>query len=157
MLVSGINSNTNINPADNEQPKFRQIRDNFQLLEQALQSGNLSGAQQAFAALQQLMPDLSVGNKIQNGQISRSQGAFRTDFNAIGQALKSGNISEAKAAFAKFQQDVPLINKGRHSLNRYSNVAGSKNSIPNSSGSLSLINTHNINYQSVGSKINITA
>lgn len=157
MLVSEINSNTNIQQANNQQTKSRQIRDDFQQLEQALKSGNLSGAQQAFAALQQLMPNLSLGNKIQNGQTSSNQNLFRTTFNAIGQALKSGNLSEAKAAFTKLQQDVQLINKGRHSLNHYPNVAGSQNSIPGSNSSSRLINTGNINSQSVGNKINLKA
>ncbi|HVO68257.1 MAG TPA: hypothetical protein VMT12_17405 [Syntrophales bacterium] len=155
MLVSGINSNININQANNQQTKFQQIRDNFQQLEQALQSGNLSGAQQTFAVLQQLMPDLFLDNNIQNGQTSSGHGLFRTDFNAIGQALKSGNLSDAKAAFTKLQQDVSLINKGHH--NRYPNVAGSQNSIPRSKGSPSLTNISSGNIQSVGNKINLTA
>lgn len=154
MLVSGINSNTNIRQANNQQTKSRQIKDNLEQLDRALQSGNLSGAQQAFAALQQLMPNLSLGNKIQNGQISISQNLFRKDFNAVGQALRSGNISEAKAAFKKLQQDSQLINKGNNHLNK---VGGSQNSIPGANSSSSLINTSNVSAQSVINNINLTA
>ena len=152
MLVSGINSDTNIYQASNDQTKSRLIRDNFQQLEQALQSGSLNSAQQAFAALQQLMPDLSAGNKTKNDQVSSSQSVFRTNFNAIGQALKSGNLSAAKAAFTKIQQDVQLINTRHHTNNHYSNAIGSKNTTPTSN------NTSNVGtISSVGNKINLTA
>jgi len=157
MLVSSINSNTNIHQANNEQTKSRQIGDNFQQLEQALQSGNLSGAQQAFAALQQLMPNLSAGNQTQNGQQGGSQGLFRTDFNAIGQALKSGDLSAAKAAFTKLQQDIQSVNKGHKVHHHHPNMGGSQNSIPSSNGSSSLTNTGNVNSKSVGNNINLTA
>jgi ribosomal protein S20 len=115
MLVSGISSDTNLYRTANPQMRSRQIRDNFQQLTQAFQSGNLSGAQQAFATLQQLIPNLSADNQTQNSQISSSQSLFRTDLKAIGQALKSGDLSAAKAAFTKLQQDIQSVNKGHKS------------------------------------------
>ncbi|HYA14298.1 MAG TPA: hypothetical protein VEF33_08160 [Syntrophales bacterium] len=157
MIVSGINSNTNVYQANTQHTKFRQIKDNFQQLDQALQAGNLNGAQQAFAALQQLMPDLSLDNKIQNGQTSIGHGLFKTDFNAIGLALKSGDLTGAKAAFAKLQQDIQSVHKGRHSHNNHPNVGGSQNSIPVSNGSSSLTNISSGNSRSTGNNINLTA
>ena len=129
MPVSGILFNTNLYQTNSPQTKVGKLRDNFQRLEQALQSGNLSGAQQALAALQQLMSNLSAGS-----QISSSQSLFRTDLNAIGQALKSGDLSAAKAAFTKLQQDIQSANKGHKGHQNLHNVDGSKNSMPSSKG-----------------------
>ena len=132
MLVSSINSNTNIHQANNEQTKFGKLRDNFQQLEQALQSGNLSGAQQAFAALQQLMPNLSASNQTHNSQISSSQSLFKTDLNGLGQALESGNLSAAKATFSKLQQEIASGNNGHKGRHHLHNADCSQNSMPSS-------------------------
>ena len=157
MPVSRILFNTNLYQTSSPQTRVGKLQDNFQQLEQALQSGNLSGAQQAFAALQQLMPNLSASNQTQNGQINSSQSLFRTGLNAIGQALKSGDLSAAKAAFTKLQQDIQSFNKGHKGHHHLHNVDGSKNFMPSSKGNSSLTNTSNINSKSVGSNINLTA
>jgi len=148
MLVSGISSNTNLYRTTNPQMKSRQIRDNFQQLAQALQAGNLNGALQAFAALQQLMPDLSAGNQIQTGQQDGSQGLFRTDFNALGQALKSGDLPGAKAAFAKLQQDMQSV-QGHHYYHHHNAFADAQGTSPATSSS-------SAGTDNAGSSINIT-
>jgi len=157
MPVPGILFNTNLYQTNSPQTKVGKLRDNFQQLEQALQSGNMSGAQQAFATLQQLMPNLSAGSQTQNSQKSNSQSLFRTDLNAIGQALKSGDLSAAKAALTKLQQDIQSVNKGHKGHHNLHNVDGSKNSMPSSKGNSSLTNTSNVNSQSVGNNINLRA
>ncbi len=73
----------------------------FQNLMQSLQSGNLSGAQQAFAALTQEM-----GSSSQTGSSASAGSTFSQDLSAVGQALQSGNMSAAQQAFAKLQQDA---------------------------------------------------
>jgi hypothetical protein len=79
---------------------FQTRQSDVQQLGQALQNGDLAGAQQAFNAISQLG---------QNGPFA-SGDAFRVsqreqDFNAIGQALQSGDLAGAQSAFAQFQND----------------------------------------------------
>ncbi len=78
-------------------PQWSQGNNPFQQLAQALASGNLSAAQQAYAAIQQNAPQ---GAAAQNGQGSTLQ----NDFAALGQALQSGNLAAAQQAFAQLQQ-----------------------------------------------------
>ena len=94
-------------------------------LEKAVQSGDLSGAQKAFAALQSDLPGAAGaadpersadpecskahhphhhGGSAQNAQNTTSN-PF-SDLAAIGNALQSGNLSEAQSAFATLQQDM---------------------------------------------------
>ena len=82
MSVSGVSSNINSLLIDNGQDKLKQIKDTFQKLGQALQTGDLSSAQQVFSSLQQLLPN-SSGSQTQDS----SQNTLAKDFNAIGQAL----------------------------------------------------------------------
>ena len=77
---------------------FQERKSDVQQLGQALQSGDLAGAQQAFNALQ---------TSGQSGPFA-SGDAFRnstreSDFSAIGQALQSGDLAGAQTAFAALQ------------------------------------------------------
>jgi ribosomal protein S20 len=91
---------------------FQQIRKLLEQLGQALQSGDLSGAQITFSSLQQLLPSSSA-NQAQTTQ-QTNQNTFMTDLNALGQALQSGDLSKAQEAFAKLQQDMQAAHKGHH-------------------------------------------
>ena len=81
---------------------FLQQRDaDLKQLGTALQSGDLAGAQQAFAAVQAL----SQNNASANGnsfKVSQRQ----QDFNAIGQALAAGDLGGAQQAFADLKATV---------------------------------------------------
>ena len=79
------------------QSPWAQRKSAFEQLGQALQSGDLSAAQQAFSTLQQNVPQ---GASAQNSQGNASQSQFA----ALGQALQSGNLSAAQQAFSKIQQ-----------------------------------------------------
>ena len=70
---------------------WQQRRQDFHNLSQALQSGDLSGAQSAFAAL-------SAGRSSQAASHPNSL------FSQLGQALQGGNLSAAQQAFAQIQQ-----------------------------------------------------
>ena len=77
------------------QAYFQQRGSDLQQLGQALQSGDLAGAQQEYGAIQ------SLG---QNGPFANGD-AFKVsqrqqDFAAIGQALQSGDLAAAQKAFA---------------------------------------------------------
>jgi len=74
----------------------------FKQLAEALQSGNLAAAQQAFAQIQKNAPQ---GATDQATQASTGQpGSRQAAFAALGQALQSGNLAAAQQAFAQLQQ-----------------------------------------------------
>jgi soluble cytochrome b562 len=90
----------------------------LQQLAQALQSGNLQGAQSAFSTLQGTLP-ASLGGTASAASgsstaaataVSRTSGSstnpLATDMQTLSQALQSGNLSAAQSAFAKLEQDA---------------------------------------------------
>jgi hypothetical protein len=80
---------------------YQQRGSDLQQLGQALQSGNVSGAQQEFNAIQTLGQSgpFSSGNAFAINQ--REQ-----DFNAIGQALQSGDLNGAQQAFNQLESSL---------------------------------------------------
>jgi len=74
-------------------------RQQFLQLARAINSGNLAGAQQAFARLSQTLGGNSSGgnNANQNDPVTQALAA-------IGQALQSGDIGAAQQALASLQQ-----------------------------------------------------
>ena len=121
MLIPLISAITNAYQAyqTSGQNSLKQIRQDFQDLASALQSSDLTKAQNAFADLQQLTPNSSASNQTQN--------AFATDLNALGQALQSGNVSDAQADFTKLQQDVQSV-QGHHHHHHHNNPSASTQS-----------------------------
>jgi hypothetical protein len=116
MSISGVST---VAFPQTQPSQLQQQRTYFDQLQQSLSSGNLSGAQQAFASLQQNLPTPASG---QNGNQTGSQtgnpnspsSQIQQDFAAVGQALQSGDLSGAQQAFQKFQQDVQSAHHGRH-------------------------------------------
>ncbi len=109
MAISGVCSNANAYQP-NVQSNFKQRQQDFQNLASALQSGDLTGAQNAFAALQKLQQ----GRQTQSGpQGDSSTNPIRTDITALGKALQSGNISDAQTAFATLQKDFQSLQQGQ--------------------------------------------
>jgi len=94
-MSSSLNATSSASPA-----QWTQASNPFQQLSQALASGNLSAAQQAFATIQQNAPQGAT----QNGQGTTSQNARQNAFTALSQALQSGNLTAAQQAFAQLQQ-----------------------------------------------------
>jgi soluble cytochrome b562 len=79
----------------------KQIQQDVSNLESSLQSNNLSGAQSAFSALQQLLPGNS---NTSNTSVADSTGtSFTDDISAIGNALSSGDLAGAQQAFSNLQ------------------------------------------------------
>jgi len=77
---------------------FQQRGSDLQQLGQALQSGDLAGAQQEFSAIQ----SLGQSGPFASGDAFRSN-QRQQDLTAIGQALQSGNLAAAQQAFAQLQ------------------------------------------------------
>ena len=73
----------------------------LQTLSQALQSGNSTGAQQAYNTLMQSFPKQNAA-----ASPSRQTAPFQQGLAKIGDALKSGDIAGAQAALQAFQRDT---------------------------------------------------
>ena len=121
----------------------KQCKQDFQALGQALQSGNLSGAQQAFAGLQQLLPNVSSSDsQKQTLPPLMGAGSIGTDLSALTQAIQSGNQADAQTDLAKLTQDLQSVGgKGRHHHHHHASAtaqdpttAGSDSSASASSG-----------------------
>ena len=90
MSVSSAASSTQLS-------QWAQRKTLFDQLGQALQKGDLQGAQTAFAALQKSAPGLSAS---QSGQGNASQ----SPFTALADALQKGDLAGAQQAFSQIQQ-----------------------------------------------------
>ena len=83
-------------------------------LGQDLQSGNLSGAQQDFSAIQQAVqrqesPGGGHGHHRHHHAAGPQQSGsdpISQAFGALGQALQAGNLTSAQTAYASIQQDL---------------------------------------------------
>jgi hypothetical protein len=69
---------------------------------QALQSGNLATARQAFSSLPIGMAGAAADSH--HSHVGSPQNPFGQALNQLGQALQSGNLSAAQQAFAAMQQ-----------------------------------------------------
>ena len=96
------------------QTHFSQARQDFKDLASALQSGDLSGAQTAFAAWQQVMQGGQAGTQQNASQNGGKQNQFAQDMAAVGKALQAGDLAGAKQAFAQLQQDMQAAGRGHH-------------------------------------------
>jgi outer membrane protein assembly factor BamD (BamD/ComL family) len=106
MSITGVASSTLLTQiyatqnTQNNQSPFQQIQTDFQQLGQDLQAGNLTGAQQDFATLQQALPS----GQSQSQQNTASP--ITQAFTALSQALQSGNLQDAQTAFTTLQGDI---------------------------------------------------
>jgi hypothetical protein len=90
MAISGVGSTPLINYPNSPLTDFRQT---YVQLVKAIRSGDLSGAQQAYAALMQLQTS-------DQGPATDSNSPFAQALSRIGQSLQNGNITGAKQALA---------------------------------------------------------
>jgi len=113
MTVSGVCASTN-NYQSTVQSHFKQRQQDFQNLADALQAGNLQGAQQAFAALQQ---DRSSSPRVA-GVTGTSQAGqsspIRQDIQTLQSALQANDLAGAQKAFTTFQQDLQQTGHTHH-------------------------------------------
>jgi hypothetical protein len=96
----------------------RQTRKDFKALRDALKSGDLDAAKQAYAALQK---DLKAAGA-QPGKPNLLDPSTQEgkDFAAIGKALDSGTLSDAQSAFSALKTDLrgALQARGGHHAGR---------------------------------------
>lgn len=117
MSVSSISSNVDpyqayqLNSLSNQ---GQQRQSDFKELSDSLKSGDLNGAQQAFSSLQQLLTSDSANIQTQASNRSTGENSFTDDINALGQALKSGDLTTAQADLAQLQKDMQSVGRGHH-------------------------------------------
>ncbi len=105
----------------------------FNQLSHDLQSGNLSGAQQDYATLQQDVESRAAQghHHHHHGGGGSEQSAISQAFQQLGQALQSGNLTNAQQAYSTLQQDLP----------QFSQTSGQTSSQPTQSSSQSTSNS----------------
>ncbi len=106
MSISALSSNliSDLAPQHWQNP-FQEIKQDFQQLASALQSGNLSGAQSAYSNIQQLLQGSQGSSTSNTSSTSTGSNTLQNDFAALGQALQSGDLSTAQSAFAQLKSD----------------------------------------------------
>ena len=86
----------------------------FNELADALKSGDLSSAQQAYSAWQQLFGTSAGNSQTQTGQQDTAKNSVTADISTLGQALQSGDLTAAQTDFTQMQTDIQTLGKGRH-------------------------------------------
>lgn len=136
MSVSGISSGVGLNQPD-WRSTVKQGKQDFSQLLSALQSGDMSGAQQAYSAMQQLLPGFQAaaqaGAASSGSAAAGSAAAIGTDFGALGTALGSGSLSGAQDAIAKLQLDAQVYRQGQHQAGRAGDADADDQSVQKSS------------------------
>ncbi len=102
MSISGVSSGPTV-PQSYASNPFQQVRKDFAALKSSLNSNDLTGAQNAFATLQQDMQSIAQS---QGTQQTGASSPFNTDLSAIGSALQNGDLTGAQSAFQKLQSDM---------------------------------------------------
>lgn len=86
----------------------RTLTQELQQLSQDLQSGNLTAAQQDYSAIQQqasaVAPPTSHHHHHHSSGASATQNTVAQEFQQLGQALQSGDLSSAQQAYTTLQQ-----------------------------------------------------
>jgi len=115
MSISSVSSPGNTYQQTNQVSPFKQAKQDYAALAQALAAGNISAAQQAFSAFQQ---DLQSVQQTQGAQqpvqaTQSAKGGIQGDLSSLSQALSTGDMSAAQTAFANLQKDAQTATAGR--------------------------------------------
>lgn len=102
--MSNISSQASVS----QTPPASGLRQDLRGLESALLNGDLSGAQSAFATLQQVIGGIqnSANSTSIASQLGQSGSPLGQDLQAVSSALGANDIGAAQKAFAKLQQDM---------------------------------------------------
>ncbi len=107
MPISALSSNLVSDLSQQQENPFRQVRQDFQQLATALQNGDLSQAQSAYSNIQQILGNNGGSSGSSSGTTGSSgSSTLQNDFAALGQALQSGDLSQAQSAFSQLQSDA---------------------------------------------------
>ena len=144
MSVNAISSNNAYYPytpaAQNNASPFQMINQDLTAIGNALQSGNISSAQQAVASIQNLISNPAPGSPGTGISQSGTTNPLSADLSALSSALQSRNMQSAQAAYTKLVQD---IQSGRHGHHRHHHAAGNQNGSAGQSPNNSIPTTSN--------------
>ena len=129
MSLSAVSSSSPL-AASGLQTDYQKARADFKALSSALQSNDLSGAQQDFAALQQDAPVFAQA--LSNAQ-STSTAASAGDLKSLASALQSNDLTGAQSALGAFKQDMASTAGVGHHHRHHPYGAGSSATTPASS------------------------
>jgi hypothetical protein len=109
------------------QTDYQKARAEFKALSSALQSNDLAGAQQDFAALQQDAPVFAQAlSSAQNTSTASPVG----DIKSLASALQSNDLTGAQNAMSAFKQDTSSIAGVGHHHHHHHYGAGSSSTTP---------------------------
>ena len=112
MNISSIFSAYSANQSSSSAPSgAKQFAKDLKALETALESGNLTDAQTAFAAFAKDVKSSDKGNPFNSS--NDSSDTLANDLKAVETALKTGDISSAQQAFATLKTDMEAARKAR--------------------------------------------
>jgi soluble cytochrome b562 len=134
MAVSGVSSSSNNNYQSSPLTDLRQA---FQQMAKAINSGDLTGAQQAYTTLAQMQDGGS-------GVPTDTSSPFAQALNQIGQALQNGDINGAQQALSSLSQQT-------HAHHHHHHARPSSDSSPSDAGS-----TNADTSGSTGGNVNLT-
>jgi hypothetical protein len=114
MSISPLSTNllSDLSQQHRQNP-FQQIQQDFSQLASALQSGDLTDAQSAYSNIQQLLGSNQNQNSSNSNTGSNGANPIQNDFAALGQALQSGDLTQAQSAFSQLQSDVQASQQSR--------------------------------------------
>jgi hypothetical protein len=105
LSISSVSFSSNLSQTSS-QSSTNQVQQSFKQLANSLQSGDLAGAQKAFATLQTLLQTQAASQSSSAPPASTQNSPVQNDFAALGQALSSGDLTSAQSDFSKLQSDL---------------------------------------------------
>ena len=99
------------------QSNFQKVQQDFHLLGEDLQSGNLAQAQSDFSALERVFPGAQPATATGTQVPSLTTNPLSQEISQLGQDLKTGNLPAAQSDFSTLQRDLQQL--GGVSTRRY--------------------------------------
>ncbi len=124
--MSSISSISSSNPAyqNYNAGNVQQTTQDFEAIGNALQSGNVSGAQSALTTFQQALAGSNNSQSSSTQPFGKNSQA-NTDYQNLVSALQSGNLTSAQQAYTGLQKDLKPVHKGHHHHHGSSAISGS--------------------------------
>jgi hypothetical protein len=114
MSVSSISSGASPAYQSGIAGLFKQRKQDFKAMENAVQSGDLASAQQAVVAFQQDQLDIHTPHIARQGQIPQQNSQFKNDVSALITSIQSGDLTGAQQSLSAVQADMKASGMGHH-------------------------------------------
>jgi hypothetical protein len=110
MSISKIVNETALSQVAKQSSAANQAQQDFNTLFQAMANNDISGAQEAYASIQQSQ---SPQANPHSGTAADPLTAVKSDWASLGQALQSGSLTSAQQAFSQLGQDALAVQQAR--------------------------------------------